>query len=38
MIDYDTDGVMIWHGVRCESEPLSEEEQKEMADLLSAYQ
>ncbi len=21
VIDYDIDGVMLWHGVRCESEP-----------------
>lgn len=37
MIDYDTDGVMLWHGKRCEAIPLSEEELKEMEDLLSEF-
>lgn len=37
MIDYDTDGVMLWHGKRCEAIPPSEEELKEMEDLLSDF-
>lgn len=37
MIDYDTDGVMLWHGKRCEAIPTSEEELKEMEDLLSEF-
>lgn len=37
MIDYDTDGVMLWHGKRCEAIPPSEEELKEMEDLLSEF-
>lgn len=38
MISYDTDGVMLWHGKRCEATPPSEEELKEMEDLLSEFQ
>ena len=38
IIDYDTDGVMLWHGKRCETVPMSEEETKEMEDLLSEFQ
>ena len=37
MISYDTDGVMLWHGKRCESIPPTEEELKEMEDLLSEF-
>ena len=37
MIDYDTDGVMLWHGKRCEAIPPSEEELKDMEDLLSEF-
>lgn len=37
MIDYDTDGVMLWHGKRCEAIPPSEEELKEIEDLLSEF-
>lgn len=37
MIDYDTDGIMLWHGKRCEAIPPSEEELKEMEDLLSEF-
>lgn len=37
IIDYDEDGVMLWNGQRCESIPPSEEEKKEMEDLLSAF-
>lgn len=36
-IDYDTDGTMLWNGKRCEATPLSEEEKKEMEEILSAY-
>ena len=37
IISYDTDGVMLWHGKRCESVELTEEERKEMEDLLSEF-
>ncbi len=36
-IGYDKDGVMLWNGKRCESNKCSEEEQKEMEEMLSAY-
>ena len=29
IISYDTDGVMLWHGKRCESVEPTEEERKE---------
>ena len=28
IIDYDSDGVMLWHGKRCESTPLDDEDKK----------
>lgn len=34
IIDYDTDGVMLWNGKRCESIPASKEEQEEMKRLI----
>ena len=37
MISNDTDGVMLWHGNRCEAVPLSKEKEKEMEDLLSEF-
>ena len=45
IISYDTDGVMLWNGKRCESVPPTKEEQKvfqfssdvEMEDLLSEF-
>lgn len=37
MISYDTDGVMLWHGKRCESQEATPEEVKEMEDLLSEF-
>ena len=37
IISYDTDGVMLWHGKRCESVEHTEEERKEMKDLLSEF-
>lgn len=37
IISYDTDGVMLWHGKRCEATPASPEEQKEMEELLSRF-
>ena len=37
IISYDTDGVMLWHGQRCESEPCSEEEIKELEELLKPF-
>ena len=36
-IRYDPDGVMVWNGKRCESEEPSEEESKEMEELLSEF-
>lgn len=32
----DIDGVELWNGKRCESEQMSEEEQKELKDWLSS--
>lgn len=37
IISYDTDGVMLWHGKRCESVEPTEEERKEIEDLLSEF-
>lgn len=37
IISYDTDGVMLWHGKRCESNPCTPEEQKEIEDLLAEF-
>ena len=37
IISYDTDGVMLWHGKRCEAIPASPEEIKEMEELLSRF-
>lgn len=37
IIDYDTDGVMLWHGKRCEAFPMSDEETNEMEDLLAPF-
>ena len=37
IISYDIDGVMLWHGKRCEATPASTEEQKEMEELLSRF-
>ena len=37
IISYDTDGVMLWNGQRCESEPCTEEELKELEELLSQF-
>ena len=37
IISYDTDGVMLWHGKRCEATPATLEEQKEMEELLSRF-
>ena len=37
IIDYDTDGVMLWNGVRCESKPCSEKETKELEKLLKEF-
>lgn len=36
-IRYDEDGVMVWDGKRCESIPATDEEIKEMENLLSEY-
>ncbi len=37
LISYDTDGVMLWHGVRCESQEATPEEIAEMEELLSEF-
>lgn len=34
-ITYDTDGVMLWHGKRCESVPASPEEIAEMEAMIN---
>ena len=36
-IRYDDDGVMVYNGKRCEAIPPTEDELKEMEDLLSEY-
>lgn len=36
-IRYDPDGVMVWNGKRCESEEPSDEELKEMEELLKDF-
>lgn len=36
-ISYDYDGVMLWNGKRCEAIPPTEEERKEMENILSQY-
>ena len=36
-IRYDPDGVMVWNGKRCESIPLTEEEQQELEELLKDF-
>jgi len=38
IISKDVDGVELWNGKRCESEPMSEEEQKELKDWLSSIE
>ena len=37
IFSYDTDGVMLWHGKRCESEKCTPEEIEELDKLLSEY-
>ena len=37
MISYDTDGVMLWHGKRCEAIPPTKEELEEMEALLNEF-
>ena len=37
IISYDTDGVMLWNGKRCESEEATLEEMKELELLLSEF-
>ena len=34
----DDDGVLVWNGKRCEDTPATEEEIKEMEELLKEYQ
>ncbi len=37
IISYDTDGVMLWNGKRCESEPCTDDELKELEELLKTF-
>ena len=37
IISYDTDGVMLWHGKRCKSVEPTEEERKEMEDIIESF-
>ena len=37
IISYDEDGTMLWNGKRCESNIATEEEQKELKEILSNY-
>lgn len=34
IIDYDVDGVILWNGKRCESEPMDEETRKELEEFF----
>lgn len=36
-IRFDSDGAMVWNGKRCKSTPPSEEELKEMDELLNEF-
>lgn len=36
-IRYDSDGVMLWNGKRCESTSCADEESKKMEELLSEF-
>ena len=36
-IRYDPDGVMVWNGQRCESTKATEEEQREMEEILKDF-
>lgn len=36
-IRYDSDGVMVWNGKRCETIPPTDEELQEIEDLLKEY-
>ena len=36
-IRYDPDGVEVWNGKRCESEELSEEEAKEINEIMKDF-
>lgn len=38
IVSKDFDGVELWNGKRCESEPMGEEEQKELKDWLSSIE
>lgn len=37
VIDYDIDGVMLWNGKRCVSEPMDEETRKELEEFINEY-
>lgn len=37
VISKDVDDVQLWNGKRCESEPMSEDEQKELKNWLSSF-
>lgn len=36
-IRYDSDGVMVWNGKRCESKEPTEEEKREMEEILKEF-
>ncbi len=36
-ISFDTDGVMLWNGVRCEITKMDKDEEQELKDILSEY-
>ena len=38
IISKDVDGIELWNGKRCESESMSEDEQKELKDWLSSIE
>ena len=37
-INFDTDGIMLWNGKRCESVPMNPEEEAKLKDILSQYE
>ena len=37
IFSYDDDGVMLWHGKRCESSPYSDDEINELEELLKEF-
>lgn len=33
----DTDGTQLWNGKRCEKTPMTEEEEKEIQEILDSF-